>query len=65
MEYTYYCFLVRKWTLVSFLNQEEGFLDWINPIYLSPEIQADIRERFENESEIELSEFIKVGDVQL
>lgn len=56
---------MRKWTLVSFLNQEEGFLDWINPIYLSPEIQADIRERFENESEIELSEFIKVGDVQL
>ncbi|PVD23787.1 hypothetical protein C0Q70_17061 [Pomacea canaliculata] len=39
--------------------EEEGFLDWINPIYLSPEIQADIRERFENESEIELSEFIK------
>nr|KAG5685331.1 hypothetical protein BaRGS_003222 [Batillaria attramentaria] len=40
-------------------HQEDVFFNWINPIYLSPEIQADIRERFEAESEIELSDFLK------
>nr|KAG5690020.1 hypothetical protein BaRGS_013370 [Batillaria attramentaria] len=39
--------------------EEDVFFNWINPIYLSPEIQADIRERFEAESEIELSDFLK------
>ena len=36
------------------------FFDWLNPVYISQEIQNDIRERFEAESELELVEFLKV-----
>ena len=43
------------------LLQETEFFDWINPVYISQEIQNDIRERFESESELELSDFLKVS----
>ena len=43
------------------LFQETEFFDWINPVYISQEIQNDIRERFESESELELSDFLKVS----
>lgn len=39
--------------------EEMVFFDWINPVYISQEIQNDIRERFEAESELELSDFLK------
>ncbi|KAL5015666.1 hypothetical protein ScPMuIL_005255 [Solemya velum] len=39
--------------------EEEVFYEWINPIYLSEDIQLEIREKFENESEIELVDFLK------
>ena len=35
--------------------------DWINPIYLTSDVQAQIQERFENDSEIELQGFLKVS----
>ena len=44
-----------------YLFQETEFFDWINPVYISQEIQNDIRERFESESELELSDFLKVS----
>ncbi|KAL8612110.1 hypothetical protein ACOMHN_013989 [Nucella lapillus] len=39
--------------------KDDEFFDWINPVYLSQEIQNDIRERFESESELELTDFLK------
>ena len=33
--------------------------DWINPIYLDIEVQSQIQEKFENDSEIELQGFLK------
>ena len=41
--------------------QEQTIYDWINPIYLASDVQAQIQERFENDSEIELQGFLKVG----
>ncbi|XP_050401516.2 prolyl 3-hydroxylase OGFOD1 isoform X1 [Patella vulgata] len=38
---------------------EDNFYNWINPIYLHPETQGDISEKFESESEIQLSDFIQ------
>ncbi|XP_046364330.1 prolyl 3-hydroxylase OGFOD1-like [Haliotis rufescens] len=38
---------------------EDDLYSWINPIYLNPEIQADIKEKFENDSEIELKDFLQ------
>lgn len=49
------------YTCFVFLFQETEFFDWINPVYISQEIQNDIRERFESESELELSDFLKVS----
>ena len=34
--------------------------DWINPVYLKPEVQGQIQEKFESDSEIELKGFLKV-----
>ena len=36
--------------------------EWLNPIYLDAEIQAQICTKFELDSEIELQEFIKVSE---
>ncbi|CAG5115283.1 unnamed protein product [Candidula unifasciata] len=41
--------------------EEEVFYAWINPFYLAPEIQADIKKQFEEDSEIELTDFLQ-GD---
>lgn len=40
--------------------QEEDFYEWINPVYLDPEVQSQVQEKFENDSEIELQGFLKV-----
>ncbi|KAL3869659.1 hypothetical protein ACJMK2_042324 [Sinanodonta woodiana] len=38
---------------------EEVFYGWINPVYLSPDSQGEIQEKFETDSEIELQEFLQ------
>ncbi|XP_052776787.1 prolyl 3-hydroxylase OGFOD1-like [Mya arenaria] len=38
--------------------EDEEFFDWINPVYLSPGAQGSIQEKFENDSEIELQDFL-------
>ena len=43
--------------------QEEMIYDWINPIYLTSDVQTQIQERFENDSEIELLGFLKVRTI--
>ena len=40
--------------------EEETVYEWINEIYLDPEVQSQIQEKFENDSEIELKGFLKV-----
>lgn len=42
------------------LMQEEMVYEWLNPIYLKPDVQEQIREKFEADSEIELWGFLKV-----
>jgi len=42
------------------LNQEEMVYQWLNPVYLKPGVQEQIREKFEADSEIELQGFLKV-----
>jgi len=37
---------------------EDDFYSWVNPSYLSPETQGDIQERFEENSEISLPDFL-------
>jgi len=34
--------------------------EWLNPVYLKPDVQEQIREKFEADSEIELQGFLKV-----
>jgi hypothetical protein len=43
--------------------QEESFYEWINPVYLDPEVQGQIQEKFEVNSEINLQEFIRVSKI--
>ncbi|ESO92501.1 hypothetical protein LOTGIDRAFT_120424, partial [Lottia gigantea] len=38
---------------------EDEFYSWINPVYLVPDVQGEISEKFESESEIQLTDFIK------
>ncbi|XP_060593142.1 prolyl 3-hydroxylase OGFOD1-like [Ruditapes philippinarum] len=38
---------------------DDIFFDWINPVYLSVGAQGSIQEKFENESEIELQDFLQ------
>ncbi|XP_013406972.1 prolyl 3-hydroxylase OGFOD1 [Lingula anatina] len=46
--------------LQKYVSVPEEFLyEWINPIYLDMEVQAEIQEKFENESEIQLQDFLK------
>lgn len=45
---------------MSSVLQEAIFYSWLNPIYLDIEVQADIRTKFEAESEIELTDFLQV-----
>jgi len=40
--------------------QEEMVYEWLNPVYLKPDVQEQIREKFEADSEIELRDFLKV-----
>ena len=37
---------------------EDDFYSWINPMYLEPDIQAEISAKFEDSSEISLPEFL-------
>ncbi|VDI51714.1 Hypothetical predicted protein [Mytilus galloprovincialis] len=37
---------------------ENTFYDWINPAYLDPVTQSEIQEKFEDDSEIELTDFL-------
>jgi len=41
--------------------QEEMVYEWLNPVYLKPDVQEQIREKFEADSEIELRDFLKVN----
>jgi hypothetical protein len=41
--------------------QDECLVEWINPIYLDEGVVSHIRERFEDESEIELQDFLLVS----
>lgn len=36
-------------------------LEWVNPIYLDISYQEQIQEEFEDSSEIQLKDFLKVG----
>ena len=38
--------------------------DWINPIYLDVEVQSQIQEKFEADSEIELQGFLREDNYQ-
>lgn len=38
-------------------------MSWINPMYLQADIVDDIRESFEENSEIELKDFLLVGNL--
>ncbi|XP_052257592.1 prolyl 3-hydroxylase OGFOD1-like [Dreissena polymorpha] len=38
--------------------EDDVFFDWINPVYLGPATQGSIQEKFENDSEIELQDFL-------
>ena len=40
--------------------EEDMVYEWINEIYLDPEVQGQIQEKFEADSEIELQGFLKV-----
>ena len=52
------CIKITKWC-TSF--QDDVIGDWINPIYLDPEVQGQIQEKFESDSEIELQGFLRVS----
>ncbi len=45
--------------------EEEVVYEWISEIYLDPEVQSQIQEKFEENSEIELQGFLKVGKFPL
>ncbi|CAH1773810.1 unnamed protein product [Owenia fusiformis] len=40
-------------------TEEDILYEWVNPIYLDINVQSQIQEKFEEDSEIELKEFIK------
>lgn len=44
--------------------EEEVFYAWFNPLYLAPEVQTDVRSRFEADSEIELTDFLQEDKYQ-
>ena len=44
-----------------FFHQDEILLAWVNPIYLNPDIVSGIQEQFEEQSEIQLPDFMIVG----
>ncbi|KAH9523774.1 Prolyl 3-hydroxylase ogfod1 [Bulinus truncatus] len=39
--------------------EEDIFYAWLNPLYLDPEVQEEIRSKFEEDSEIELTDFLQ------
>ena len=41
-------------------QQQEMLLEWIDPRYLLPDITDDIQKEFEENSEIQLNDFLKV-----
>ena len=45
----------------GYVLQEEMVYEWLNPVYLKPDVQEQIREKFEADSEIELRDFLKVN----
>jgi len=51
------CIYIRR---LLMLMQEEMVYEWLNPVYLKPDVQEQIREKFEADSEIELRGFLKV-----
>ena len=42
--------------------QEEILIEWIDVRYLHPEITEDIQKEFEENSEIQLNDFLKVSN---
>ncbi|XP_057299979.1 prolyl 3-hydroxylase OGFOD1-like [Hydractinia symbiolongicarpus] len=46
-------------------EKDELLLEWINPTYLTPDIVDDISEQFEEESEIQLKDFLKEEKISL
>ena len=46
---------------IALLIQEDVFYDWVNPLYLDVLNQSEIQERFTDDSEIQLENFIEVG----
>lgn len=43
-----------------FWSQETVLLEWVNPVYLDISYQEQIQEEFEDSSEIQLKDFLKV-----
>ena len=46
-----------------FIFKDDVLLKWINPMYLSPDIVKSIQEQLEENSEIQLDEFLIVSMV--
>ena len=49
----------------SILFQEKVIYSWINPIYLEAITQHDVRNEFQDRSEIQLSDFLKSSKYKL
>ena len=45
------------------LFQDDEFFSWVNPAYLDIGVQTNIQEKFEAESEIELTDFLEVNGI--
>ena len=42
-------------------SKDEELVDWVNPMYLDMGVVKDIRAQFQEESEIQLQEFLLVN----
>ena len=48
---------------IFLLLQDDEFFSWVNPAYLDIGVQSSIGEKFEAESEIELTDFLQVTPI--
>ena len=58
------CNRVNRYHSVITCFPQEELHEWMNPIYLNIEVQGQIQERFESDSEIELQGFLKEDKYQ-
>lgn len=49
------------WHVCLCASQETVLLEWVNPIYLDISYQEQIQEEFEESSEIQLKDFLRVS----